>query len=544
LADSSAPRAVTPLASCPRCHFAQPTASECPRCGVVFAKLERPKPDARNAASLPADEDEPSARRIGWLDTALAVAFVGAVALIAWRWKHPPLPTAATASAEVEVDEYSPGAPPRPGEHNTPRPVARALLSAPAGAAQRPAWALPAVALPIPRTQAYTAPAAIPSPVSPQDGPAFMAVARAASAAQDVDASVLDQAATLHARYPNLRELDRALEALFENAASQANARGRRDEAVHYREQLAELLPDKDAVWLRLIGAHEQQLAWPDAERAARRALAQLPDASSLHLALARALSRQGRDEDAADVLRRRLTARSDPAARAMLAQLEASLASVAGLAHCSSSHFSVTFEGQADDALGRSLVETLEEKRTMLARILDYEPPQPIPVILYSREAFLKTGAASWSGANFSNGDGRIRVGTRGVSAGFVPIDLERTLTHELTHAFVFGLTHGALTPDLNEGLAQYLAGKRLGYRLDPSRAVRTGERVKVVDFYDSALSFVEYLIDRYRQPAMNDLLKYTGETGSVDQGFHRAYRQGYEETRQEWIKSLHAGG
>ena len=478
---------------------------------------------------------------MGWLDTALAVVFVGAVALIAWRWRHPaPLPTAATAS--VEADEYSPGAPPPPGQSPPPR-VARTPLSPPAGALPRPAWARPAASLPIPRTRAYTAPAAIPSPVSPQDGPAFMAVARAASAAGDADPTVLDQAATLHARYPNLRELDQVLEALFENAASQARTRGRRDEAVHYREQLAELLPDKDAVWLRLIAAHEQELAWPDAERAARRALAQLPDASSLHLALARALSRQGRDEDAADVLRRRLTARSDPAARAMLAKLEASLQSVAGLAQRSSSHFSVTFEGQADDALGRSLVETLEEKRTMLARILDYEPPQPIPVILYSREAFVKTGAPSWSGANFSGGDGRIRVGTRDLSAGFVPLDLERTLTHELTHAFVFGLTHGALTLDLNEGLAQYLAGKRLGYRLDPRRVVRTGERVKVDDFYDSALSFVEFLIDRYRQPAMNDLLKYTGETGSVDQGFHRAYRQGYEETRQDWIKSLGTG-
>ena len=510
----------------------------------MFAKLERPKPDAlTRAPSLASSEDESAGRRVGWLDATLAIVLVGAVAMIAWRWRQPPPPPPAPA-VSAEADEYSPGAPPRPGTPGGTRLAAPTSFSLPGRTPDRPVWTRPGASLPPARTLAYAAPSAVPRLVSPQDGAAFMAVARAASAPGDVDPSVLEQAATLHARYPNVRELDPALEALFEGAASQASARGRQDEAVHYREQLAELLSDRPSVWLRLIAAHEQRLAWPDAERAARRALAQLPDASPLHLALARALSQQGRDEDAADVLRRRLTARSDPAARAMLAQLEASLQSVAGLAHRSSSHFSVTFEGQADDALGRSLVQTLEEKRAMLARTLDFEPTQPIPVILYPSQVFKATSTApSWAGGYFSHGDGRIRIGTRDLSAGFVPLDLERTLTHELTHAFVFGLTRGALSRDLNEGLAQYLAGRRLGYRLDPSRVVQTGERVKVDDFYDSALSFVEYLIDRYRQPAMNDLLKYTGETGSVDEGFRRAYRQGYEETRREWIKSLRAG-
>jgi hypothetical protein len=90
------------------------------------------------------------------------------------------------------------------------------------------------------------------------------------------------------------------------------------------------------------------------------------------------------------------------------------------------------------------------------------------------------------------------------------------------------------------DEGLAQYLSGARLGYRLDPSRAVAHGGQMKVDDYYDSALSFVEYLVDRHRQSAMNDLLKYAGETGNIDHAFRRACHQGYEETRQEWLKQL----
>lgn len=37
-----------------------------------------------------------------------------------------------------------------------------------------------------------------------------------------------------------------------------------------------------------------------------------------------------------------------------------------------------------------------------------------------------------------------------------------------------------------------------------------------------------------------MNDLLKYAGETGSVDQAFRRVFHQSYDETREEWIKHL----
>ena len=62
----------------------------------------------------------------------------------------------------------------------------------------------------------------------------------------------------------------------------------------------------------------------------------------------------------------------------------------------------------------------------------------------------------------------------------------------------------------------------------------------MKVRDFYDSALSFVEYLLEHYRQSTMNDLLKYAGDTGSADQAFRRAYHQSYDETREEWIKHL----
>jgi hypothetical protein len=221
--------------------------------------------------------------------------------------------------------------------------------------------------------------------------------------------------------------------------------------------------------------------------------------------------------------------------------RLERDLESVAELAHRTSAHFSVRFEGEANDALGRALLQLLEEKYEMLEDALGCEPNRQIPVILLPRQTYRSVSSGpDWAAGYYSHSDARIRIGTRDLSPGFVPLDLERLLTHELVHAFVHARTGGAIPDDINEGLAQYLSGKRLGYRLDPQRAEVQDGRMKVDDFYDSALSFVEYLIGRYRQQALNDLLRYAGETGSVDQAFQRAFHRSYDQTREEWLSSL----
>ena len=124
--------------------------------------------------------------------------------------------------------------------------------------------------------------------------------------------------------------------------------------------------------WLRLVTGYQQGEAWQEAERAARRGLSALPDESLVHRALASALSQQGRDEEAADVLRRHMASRDDPAARTTLARLETQLQSVAGLAERTNSHFSIRFEGESNAALGNALVQVLEDKYGMLARTLD----------------------------------------------------------------------------------------------------------------------------------------------------------------------------
>lgn len=516
---------------CPRCGFSEPGSAECPRCGVVFAKLDRP-----GALKTPTAPARPWMRSLAWRYAVLVLVLSLALAALLSRHHPRSLPKAT-----------EPAAPPDAGRNTAASPTGPSQSRGPTGSPQEsadveqalPSWViLPSpVASPPSRGSVALAPTA-----QPRDADDLAALLRRVEEREALDSSHIDQAEALFARRPGHAPTRRLLRELLWEAARQAEERDRLTTGRRYVERATELLPEDRVVWLKLIESHEAARRWAEGERAAERGLSELPDDTGLHVALARALSQQGRDREAADLLRRHLIKRPGAAvARRELARLERVLDSVAGLEHRTSSHFSVHFDGEADDDLGRALLEVLEEKHEMLARTLGCEPEREIPVVLLPRRTFREVSSAPhWAAGYFSHSDARIRIGTRNLAPGFVPLDLERLLTHELAHAFIFARTGGAVPTDINEGLAQYLSGKRLGYRLDPSRAeVREG-RMNVRDFYDSSLSFAEYLIGRYRQQGLNELLEYAGETGSAEQAFRRAFARTYEETREEWLKSL----
>jgi len=96
-------------------------------------------------------------------------------------------------------------------------------------------------------------------------------------------------------------------------------------------------------------------------------------------------------------------------------------------------------------------VVERLEAARARVGEALDAYPPQPITVVLYSREQFRDiTGLDDWSAAGF---DGRIRVPV-GDALDDVG-ELDRVLVHEVVHAVVVALGGRAVPAWMNEGLA-----------------------------------------------------------------------------------------
>lgn len=135
------------------------------------------------------------------------------------------------------------------------------------------------------------------------------------------------------------------------------------------------------------------------------------------------------------------------------------------------SSHFKLRYNGEAQPALAREVLRTLEMHFSAIESELNYTPPEAISVILYTREAFMDiTSAPSWAGALY---DGRIRVPVQGLTD--MDQELSRSLKHELTHSFIAQKTRSACMalaesctarpPTwVQEGIAQWMEGKRSG--------------------------------------------------------------------------------
>jgi len=122
------------------------------------------------------------------------------------------------------------------------------------------------------------------------------------------------------------------------------------------------------------------------------------------------------------------------------------------------STHFNLKYNGGAEPSLARDVLRTLEQHFSEIESQLSYTPPDSIGVILYTQQAFADiTQAPGWVGAL---NDGRIRVPVQGLTG--VTADLSRVLKHELTHSFIKQKTRSLAPTWIQEGLAQWMEGKR----------------------------------------------------------------------------------
>jgi tetratricopeptide (TPR) repeat protein len=122
------------------------------------------------------------------------------------------------------------------------------------------------------------------------------------------------------------------------------------------------------------------------------------------------------------------------------------------------SAHFQLRYNGTAEPALAREVLRVLETQYERIEAELNYTPPDPIGVVLYTQEGFADiTRAPGWVGAL---NDGRIRVPVQGLTG--VDPELSRVLKHELTHSFIQQKTHSRAPTWIQEGVAQWMEGKR----------------------------------------------------------------------------------
>ncbi len=149
---------------------------------------------------------------------------------------------------------------------------------------------------------------------------------------------------------------------------------------------------------------------------------------------------------------------RPDPEVEHALAKVQKDQNEEAGYHEGNTVHFTLKYYGGAAPELAREILLTLEDDFTDIQSQLDYTPSSQISVILYTQQAFEDiTRAPGWVGAIY---DGRLRIPVQGLTS--VTPDLAHVLKHELTHSFITQKSDGRAPVWLQEGVAQWMEGKR----------------------------------------------------------------------------------
>ncbi len=155
---------------------------------------------------------------------------------------------------------------------------------------------------------------------------------------------------------------------------------------------------------------------------------------------------------------RRALALRPDREVRAALNKAQRDKQEEENYKENESTHFTLRYSGEAEPGLAHDVLRTLEGHFSAIESELNFTPPDSIGIILYTQQAFADiTRAPGWAGAL---NDGRIRVPVQGLTS--MTAELSRVLKHELTHSFIQQKTRGRAPTWIQEGMAQWMEGKR----------------------------------------------------------------------------------
>ncbi|HEV3219172.1 MAG TPA: tetratricopeptide repeat protein [Candidatus Acidoferrales bacterium] len=200
----------------------------------------------------------------------------------------------------------------------------------------------------------------------------------------------------------------------------------------------------------------EFSLALESLEKAKRAA----PDSPDVAKLMGWAYYGLNRIPEAVNEWKRAQKIQPDPEVAKALEKAERDARAEVGFREGETAHFVIHYTGNAAPLLAGEILHTLEIHFEQISALLDYTPPEPIGVILYTDQQFQDiTRAPSWAGAI---NDGRIRIPVQGLTS--VTDDLSRELRHELTHSFLQQKMRGHSPTWIQEGVAQWVEGRRVG--------------------------------------------------------------------------------
>lgn len=238
--------------------------------------------------------------------------------------------------------------------------------------------------------------------------------------------------------------------------------KGDTDAAIdHYRQALI-FAPDHVALLLNLailyLNQSQYKTALDPLEHARRVEGESGPNEANIAKLMGWAYYGSNKMDQAIEEWKRADKIRPDSDVEQALAKAERDKSEEESYREGETAHFSLKYYGGAAPDLARGILHNLEEDFRDLESQLDYTPPEQISVILYTQQTFADiTRAPGWVGAL---NDGRLRIPVQGLSA--MTPELARVLKHELTHSFITQKSRGRAPTWLQEGLAQWMEGRR----------------------------------------------------------------------------------
>ena len=341
--------------------------------------------------------------------------------------------------------------------------------------------------------------------------------------------------------------------AMGHHAASQFElARGDMEHALIDERAALTYAPEDVLLLLNVAYLHLRQSEYKQAldylERA-RRVAPSNPDVAKLS---GWAYYGMNKLEQAVAEWQRALALRPDAEVRTALEKAQRDQQEEENYRENESNHFTLRYSGGAEPALAREVIRTLEKHFSTVESELNFSPREPIGVILYTQQAFADiTRAPGWAGAM---NDGRIRVPVQGLTQ--ITPELSQVLKHELTHSFVRQKTRGRAPAWIQEGLAQWMEGKRSGLNAavlvqdyDGKRSIALGElegswmRLSsnaVAYAYAWALANVEYIVQVDGMVDVERVLDRIAAGSATEAAVHDVLHTGYEDLMKSTAEYL----
>ena len=284
----------------------------------------------------------------------------------------------------------------------------------------------------------------------------------------------------------------------------------------------------------------------------ARQSAHRVEPSADVYTALGNAYEAENRLDDALEAWEeaRRLGDRSEGLAR-KISRVRTDWAYSHGQRFRATDHFEIYFDRRIAESLADLVGDSLEKALPDESRFFLADLPGPTIVILYEGRRFFELREMpDWVGGSY---DGKIRV----------PIDLGRPpdeallglLRHELAHAFLARISRGRAPGWLQEGLAQFIEGRRVEpaaaratFAEAPTDVLTTleaalgqrSDRTAARRAYALSLSFVQYLGSRAGTAGVVCLAADLGLGRGLDDAFQRQFDESSRAMEAAWLSSL----